>query len=212
MQDTGVTISNTARFVFWLLRHPRPEGGLREVSEAARECPLELGDIEWPIVEAICGTAAPEPQDGTGSAVGAGEGPAYTNPSVIRQIVKHGISEAEARRWFQEMLKFLTVTDALITEHGDYWPKSPPPRVDVAWHEFILHTEDYAGYCDKTFGRFVEHHPAPAPDDADAKVNSAVHYTRVLLEARKRYGPLDREIWPSVSVTADGHVLSTGQL
>lgn len=38
----------------------------------------------------------------------------------------------------------------------------PSQVVDVAWHEFILFTRDYAAFCDKAFGRFLHHTPAEA--------------------------------------------------
>lgn len=36
----------------------------------------------------------------------------------------------------------------------------PSQVVDVAWHEFILFTSNYAEFCNKAFGRFLHHSPA----------------------------------------------------
>lgn len=38
----------------------------------------------------------------------------------------------------------------------------PSQVVDVAWHEFILFTREYARFCSKAFGRFIHHTPAEA--------------------------------------------------
>jgi hypothetical protein len=38
----------------------------------------------------------------------------------------------------------------------------PSQAVDVAWHEFILFTREYASFCSKAFGRFIHHTPAEA--------------------------------------------------
>lgn len=38
----------------------------------------------------------------------------------------------------------------------------PSQVVDVAWHEFILFTREYANFCSKAFGRFIHHTPAEA--------------------------------------------------
>ncbi len=35
----------------------------------------------------------------------------------------------------------------------------PSQVVDVAWHEFILHTRIYASFCKKAIGRFLHHTP-----------------------------------------------------
>lgn len=36
----------------------------------------------------------------------------------------------------------------------------PSKIVDVAWHEFILNTHEYASFCNKAFGKFLHHSPA----------------------------------------------------
>jgi len=36
----------------------------------------------------------------------------------------------------------------------------PSVVVDAAWHQFILHTKDYAQFCDQAFSRFLHHSPA----------------------------------------------------
>ena len=38
----------------------------------------------------------------------------------------------------------------------------PSQVIDVAWHEFILFTKDYANFCKKALGRFIHHTPAEA--------------------------------------------------
>ncbi len=38
----------------------------------------------------------------------------------------------------------------------------PSQIVDVAWHEFILFTKDYATFCNKAFGYFLHHTPSEA--------------------------------------------------
>lgn len=35
----------------------------------------------------------------------------------------------------------------------------PSKVVDIAWHEFILCTKDYAEFCQKAFGKFLHHTP-----------------------------------------------------
>jgi len=38
----------------------------------------------------------------------------------------------------------------------------PSQAVDVAWHEFILHTKAYDSFCKKAVGRFLHHTPTEA--------------------------------------------------
>jgi hypothetical protein len=41
----------------------------------------------------------------------------------------------------------------------------PSKLVDIGWHTFILHTYDYAQFCERVAGRFIHHQPEPASDD-----------------------------------------------
>lgn len=41
---------------------------------------------------------------------------------------------------------------------------SPSAMVDKAWHAFILHTREYARFCQEVAGRFIHHIPALATD------------------------------------------------
>ncbi|MCF2947585.1 hypothetical protein L0668_05655 [Paraglaciecola aquimarina] len=43
----------------------------------------------------------------------------------------------------------------------------PSQVVDVAWHEFILFTREYAQFCSKGLGRFLHHTPAEAMKSKD---------------------------------------------
>ena len=38
----------------------------------------------------------------------------------------------------------------------------PSQAVDIAWHEFILHTKAYESFCKKAVGRFLHHTPTEA--------------------------------------------------
>jgi hypothetical protein len=47
----------------------------------------------------------------------------------------------------------------------------PSKVVDSLWHEFILHTRAYEGFCRRAFGRMLHHTPAEALA-SDAQRNS----------------------------------------
>jgi hypothetical protein len=40
-------------------------------------------------------------------------------------------------------------------------PLSPSHLVDFGWHAFILHTKEYAAFCDRVAGHFLHHDPTP---------------------------------------------------
>jgi hypothetical protein len=92
---------------------------------------------------------------------------AYQFPGSVRQRFaqqREGLSsdqlrrvEAGARQWFR-----------LAAGHPKVRLWMPSVVVDQLWHEFVLHTRDYAAFCDAAFGRFVHHVPDPAVTTTDA--------------------------------------------
>lgn len=57
---------------------------------------------------------------------------------------------SQGRKEFLRFCALLTVTDEVL---------SPGPLVDGFWHEFLLHTRDYANFCERHFGCFLHHDP-----------------------------------------------------
>ena len=113
----------------------------------------------------------------------------YTNPSIVRRISKEqNIALGEAAELFQETLKFLD----LCNEADE--SLAPSRAIDSAWHLFILHTADYASYCQERFGRFLHHVPTYEIMD-DAYILARQH-------ANQRFGTLDASLWPAVSTVS----------
>jgi len=59
----------------------------------------------------------------------------------------------DAKQIFQDTLRFLWLCS--VTENS----VAPTAIIDTGWHAFILHTRDYASFCDKYLGTFVHHQP-----------------------------------------------------
>ena len=80
----------------------------------------------------------------------------YKHPEVILRIAeKIQCPKERAEEIFEEMKQYLV--SSLKREE----PKSPGRTLDIAWHEFILFTSDYASFCDQYFGGFIHHVPTP---------------------------------------------------
>lgn len=85
----------------------------------------------------------------------------YNHRGVIHKLVHgHGMTTEEAQKIFEDTKRFLYLVG--INPGNSY---GPPAKIDVGWHEFILHTKDYASFCEKHFGRFI-HHVPNRPGDA----------------------------------------------
>jgi hypothetical protein len=95
---------------------------------------------------------------------------AYLFPSSVRQ--RFGLEhrelsaadiatvEAATRQWFR-----------LAARHPKVKLSMPSVIVDDLWHEWVLHTRDYAEFCDAALGRFLHHVPESAMSVTDAVDN-----------------------------------------
>ncbi|MGB1868790.1 MAG: glycine-rich domain-containing protein [Porticoccaceae bacterium] len=73
----------------------------------------------------------------------------------------------------------------------------PSKVVDQAWHEFILFTKQYEGFCQQAFGRFLHHTPATAmasEKDASESLRTA---WRIACH-RQNINPLKPEALPPI--------------
>jgi hypothetical protein len=80
----------------------------------------------------------------------------YANENVVKKMMKDsGLERENAEQLFSDMLRFLCLSGAK-TGHT----LTPPHRIDLAWHTFILFTMDYTNFCQKYFGRYLHHQPS----------------------------------------------------
>ncbi len=70
-----------------------------------------------------------------------------------------GVEAERAEVALREVIRFLDLCAAAGR------PLTPSPRVDDAWHEFVLCTREYADFCQQHFGRFVHHDPGGTDED-----------------------------------------------
>jgi hypothetical protein len=75
-----------------------------------------------------------------------------------------GLTAEAAAELFADVKKFV-----FVASMSGFTPYAPPPGLDPGWHEFILHTDYYATFCNMV-GEFVHHNPglSPHPRDAEA--------------------------------------------
>ncbi|WP_415950612.1 glycine-rich domain-containing protein [Streptomyces sp. KLOTTS4A1] len=104
-----------------------------------------------------------------------------------------------SRRIMAETVKFL-VAGVACDE-----PLSPSETVDVGWHTFILHTADYAEFCDRVAGYFIHHNP----EYLDEKTRGGAKNVRQrTLDAITAAGfEADLPLWPEA---ADCHQCHAG--
>ncbi|MFF9194942.1 glycine-rich domain-containing protein [Streptomyces sp. NPDC014779] len=68
---------------------------------------------------------------------------------------EYGLDPATAVRVMNEGLAFLWTMGTT----GKGAVMAPSRDVDPAWHTFMLHSQEYAAWCEEHFGRFLHHAP-----------------------------------------------------
>ncbi|MFF7161708.1 glycine-rich domain-containing protein [Streptomyces sp. NPDC008086] len=75
---------------------------------------------------------------------------------------------------------------------------SPSELVDYGWHAFILHTVDYADFCQRVVGRFVHHVPTDEEDEQAPGAALAAR-ERTMAAIRAAGYTVDAELWRSTA-------------
>ncbi|MEU9015375.1 hypothetical protein AB0D12_37805 [Streptomyces sp. NPDC048479] len=78
---------------------------------------------------------------------------------------------------------------------------SPSKLVDIGWHTWILHTVDYAVFCEQIAGRFIHH--VPTPDGEEIEGGPEVARERTLAAITAAGFAIDHELWPAAAKMGD---------
>lgn len=97
---------------------------------------------------------------------------------VDRIVHQEGISRHLADRVMDQALAFL---------------------VDIGWHVFILHTRDYAAFCERVAGRLLHHVPTSHDDPAARGETARETLARTVTAIRAAGFAVDAELWPQVT-------------
>lgn len=80
---------------------------------------------------------------------------------------------------------------------------TPSRLVDYGWHAFILHTVDYALFCERVVGRFVHHVPT---GDREESAAEALETRQRTLDAISAAGfSIDLDLWPDMAECTQCH-------
>ena len=97
------------------------------------------------------------------------------------------VDREHAERIMRQALAFL-----LACARNPETPLAPSREVDHGWHAFILHTREYAEFCDRVAGEFIHH----APEDPETDRAETVARNEMTADVMRRSGlPVDEELW-----------------
>ncbi|MYS91463.1 hypothetical protein GTY47_17800 [Streptomyces sp. SID5464] len=114
--------------------------------------------------------------------------PEVTNRLALRITTDHpDIGGATARRIIGQAAAFVAASGQQPGQS-----LAPSKLVDIGWHAFILHTLDYADFCQQVVGQFVHHVPT-----AKAPGGSAETRQRTLAAITAAGYTIDHDLWGS---------------
>ena len=85
---------------------------------------------------------------------------AYRNDEIVAKFRESwDVTQAEAEDLFEETLRLLWVIQT-SRANGKHFKVEPAFYIlDQMWHTFALFTPEYRAYCERAYGRFLEHTP-----------------------------------------------------
>ncbi|WP_027930098.1 glycine-rich domain-containing protein [Amycolatopsis thermoflava] len=120
--------------------------------------------------------------------------PALFEQLVNRIVAEHDLERGVAERIMEQALAFLA---ACARNTGD--PLAPSELVDIGWHTFVLHTRDYAAFCERIAGRFLHHVPTADHDPAASGDTARGTVARTVGAIEAAGFTLDSELWPQAA-------------
>lgn len=98
---------------------------------------------------------------------------AYQNQSVIKRYCDEhpGVSVSDAQQIFHDLLGWLWLGEHRRKRQLASHMIRPLAMLDNMWHTFILHTRNYADFCQHYFNRFLHHEVESL--DHDDNIDSA---------------------------------------
>jgi hypothetical protein len=171
-------VSHAAKCVWAEIDHPAPATASIPLTPALAHPDLETGgknmtttgtELAPPLATSLDATMADPPDPGPRTIPLEGHAtPDTGNASCPRELIAPGLfseltsrvatvnghDQDTAERIVEQVLTFLVACARYPDGH-----LSPSETVDVGWHAFILHTADYAEFCERVAGRFIHHRP-----------------------------------------------------
>ncbi|MGW2681666.1 glycine-rich domain-containing protein [Streptomyces sp. NPDC001414] len=136
--------------------------------------------------------------------VGTADPLTLVNPEVAdrltcRIVTDHPeISATIARRIVGQAAAFIAASGR---QPGQFL--APSELVDHGWHAFILHTVDYAEFCQRVAGRFVHH--VPTVEDETIPGGPQATRGRTLAAITAAGYVIDEELWPDMADCTQCH-------
>lgn len=100
-------------------------------------------------------------------------------PIILKMHEAEPYSLSRVEKIAQAYLEFIFLAQKVA------FPIMPSKEVDIFWHYHILNTKHYREFCDKHFGRFIDHIPLLKQE---AKQSDNTAFLKTQAAFKKHYG------------------------
>ena len=105
---------------------------------------------------------------------------AYTNSDIVYRFQKtYGVSREQSEDIFNQVKKWLWLSHQrrLAGLDANLFIDPPLVVIDEMWHNFVLFTKEYFGFCKQYFGYYIHHAPATEAEDREGREQIVAHRT-----------------------------------
>ncbi|WP_328404448.1 hypothetical protein OHS70_35505 [Streptomyces sp. NBC_00390] len=99
--------------------------------------------------------------------------------------LEENMTRQHAERVMEQALAFIDMAG-----HRTDVPLSPSSMVDPGWHAFMLHTREYAAFCEQRFGGFLHHAPVKGQ-----RLRDGVAIKRTVAAIEEMGYVIDHDLW-----------------
>lgn len=131
----------------------------------------------------------------------------FPHEVIRRYAADFNLTEEEAKLHAVELVRYLVL--CAENPDSDYGMAG---QVDEVWHLLILHTMEYARWCDQVFGYFVHHNPTLPEEKEQVKAGDAPDTYAIFYGDYPLYfGEQPPSVWPVPMGMHDCHNCSTSR-
>ncbi|QWF78397.1 glycine-rich domain-containing protein [Amycolatopsis sp. CA-230715] len=129
---------------------------------------------------------------------GRATGRSLVSPELFDRLARRIVGEEKLDRDLAERITEQTLAFLVACAVNTGSPLAPSELVDVGWHTFLLHTKDYAAFCERIAGRFLHHVPTDENDPAARGEAARETLSRTVAAIKSSGLAVDPALWPAV--------------
>lgn len=122
-------------------------------------------------------------------------GRSLLTPDLFDRLVHRIVADDRLDRHLAERVLDQALAFLAACARNTSAPLTPSDMVDIGWHTFVLHTRDYAAFCQDLAGRFLHHVPVDPNDTTTTGQTARDNLVRTIDAINEAGFVVDLELW-----------------